>query len=137
MLRRGDRFLVIKRGKEAMLCGYWAPPSGRIEEGETPEEALVREIQEELGINATPIAKVWECLTDDGDFILEWWVAEVGPGELLLDPDEVADARWVTTQEFLELHPTFAGDRDFFINVLPDLDLPDRRYPTKRTGEAT
>ena len=137
VLRRGDRFLVIKRGPRAILSGYWAPPSGRVEEGETPEETLVREIQEELGISASPIAEVWECPTDDGDFILHWWTAEAGPGDLLLNPDEVADARWVTTEEFLELDPTFAGDRDFFIRVLPNLDLADNHHHKKATEEAT
>ena len=126
VLRRGDRFLVIKRGLEAILSGYWAPPSGRVEEGETHEQTLVREIEEELGVAATPIAKVWECATDDGTFVLHWWIAEVGDGELLLNANEVAEARWVTTREFLALHPTFSGDRDFFINVLPRLDLPVR-----------
>jgi 8-oxo-dGTP pyrophosphatase MutT (NUDIX family) len=121
LLQTGDRFLVIKRGPKAILSGYWAPPSGRIELGETHVEALVREVEEELGVKVTPIAKVWECPTDDDAFVLHWWSADVASGELRLDPDEVADARWVTTDEFLALEPTFAGDRHFFISVLPTL----------------
>jgi 8-oxo-dGTP diphosphatase len=122
VLRRGDRLLVIKRAPGVILPGYWTPPSGRIEPGETHELALVREVEEELGVKATPIAKVWECPTDDGEFLLHWWTADIDSHELLcLDSTEVADARWVTCDEFFELEPTFSGDRDFITHVLPTL----------------
>jgi 8-oxo-dGTP diphosphatase len=125
-LRRGGRLLVIKRAPGMILPGYWTPPSGRIEPGETQEQALVREVEEELGVKVTPIAKVWECPTDDGEFLLHWWTAEIDSDELRLDPAEVADARWVTCEEFLKLEPTFSGDRDFMTHVLPTLATPTR-----------
>jgi len=121
VLRRGDRLLLIKRAPGVILPGYWTPPSGRIEPGETHEQALIREVEEELGVKGTPIAKVWECPTDDGEFLLHWWTADIDSHELRLDPTEVADARWVTCEEFLELEPTFSGDRDFITHVLPTL----------------
>jgi 8-oxo-dGTP diphosphatase len=121
VFRRGDRLLVIKRASGVILPGYWTPPSGRIEPGETHEQALIREVEEELGVKATPIAKVWECPTDDGEFLLHWWTADIDSHALRLDPTEVADARWVTCEEFLELEPTFSGDRDFIAHVLPTL----------------
>ena len=77
-------------------------------------------------MKATPIAKVWECPTDDGEFLLHWWTADIDSDELRLDPAEVADARWVTCDEFLELEPTFSGDRDFVTYVLPTLATPTR-----------
>ena len=58
VLRSKDRLLVIKRAPGVILPGYWTPPSGRIEPGETHEQALIREVVEELGVKATPIAKV-------------------------------------------------------------------------------
>jgi NADH pyrophosphatase NudC (nudix superfamily) len=66
-------------------------------------------------------SKGWECPTDDGEFLLHWWTADIDSHELRLDPTEVADARWVTCEDFLELEPTFSGDRDFITNVLPTL----------------
>jgi 8-oxo-dGTP diphosphatase len=131
VLRREDRLLVIKRASGVILPGYWTPPSGRIEQGETHEQALIREVEEELGVKATPIAKVWECPTDDGEFLLHWWTADIDSHELCLDPTEVADARWVTCEEFLELEPTFFGDRDFITNVLPTL-APARSEPKEQ-----
>ena len=131
VFRRGVRPLVIKRAPGVILPGYWTPPSGRIEPGETHEQALIREVEEELGVKATPIAKVWECPTDDGEFLLHWWTADIDSHELRLDPTEVADARWVTSEEFLELEPTFCGDRDFITNVLPTL-APTRSEPEEQ-----
>ncbi|HEV3472037.1 MAG TPA: NUDIX domain-containing protein, partial [Actinomycetota bacterium] len=84
----------------------------------------VREVREEIGLDIEPLAKVWESPTDDGEWKLLWWTAEVSPGELRLDQQEVAEARWVTPEEFLHLEPTFEGDREFFERVLPTLDAP-------------
>ncbi|HEY0692386.1 MAG TPA: NUDIX domain-containing protein [Kribbella sp.] len=121
VLRRDDRVLVIQRGPQTRLPGYWAPLSGKLEPGETQEEALIREVHEEVGLAVTPLTKVWESVTGDGLFRLHWWTAETEPGEVIMDPGEVSDARWVTAKEFLTMEPTFAADREFFDRVLPHL----------------
>jgi 8-oxo-dGTP pyrophosphatase MutT (NUDIX family) len=95
--------------------------SGRIEPGESQEEAVVREVREEIGLRVQPVAKVWECHTDDGEFLLHWWTVEIAEGQLKLNPDEASAACWVGTADFLRLEPTFAGDREFFRRVLPGL----------------
>ncbi|KUJ58798.1 DNA mismatch repair protein MutT [Streptomyces sp. NRRL F-5122] len=121
VLRRGDRVLVVKRGPEARRSGYWAPLSGKLEPGETQEEALVREVREEVGLTVAPLAKVWESETDDGVFRLHWWTAAVGTDEVVADPGEVAEARWVTVEEYLAMDLIFDGDREFFERILPGL----------------
>lgn len=123
LLRKADRYLIILRAPKVSSGGYWAPLSGRLEPGETQAEALVREVKEEVGLAVTATAKVWECDTDDGRYVLHWWTADIDGAApaLELDPAEVSDAVWVTPEEFLALTPTFEGDRHFFGNVLPKL----------------
>lgn len=49
---RDDRVLLAQRPPGKALAGYWEFPGGKIEAGETPEAALVRELKEELDIDA-------------------------------------------------------------------------------------
>jgi 8-oxo-dGTP diphosphatase len=122
VLRRADRVLVIRRGPDSARSGYWAPLSGKLEPGETQEEALVREVHEEVGLTVSPLSKVWQSETDDGVFRLHWWTAtETGNGTIVPDPGEVSEVRWVTPAEFLTMTPLFDADREFFAQVLPGL----------------
>ncbi|EAX47152.1 NUDIX hydrolase [Thermosinus carboxydivorans Nor1] len=45
------KVLIAQRAENQKLAGKWEFPGGKIESGETPEECLIREINEELGIN--------------------------------------------------------------------------------------
>lgn len=52
-LKRGNQILVGQRPETHSLAGLWEFPGGKIESGESPEQALARELEEELGIDAT------------------------------------------------------------------------------------
>lgn len=47
---RNGRCLVARRGPDQDQAGHWEFPGGKVEPGETPQEALARELREELGI---------------------------------------------------------------------------------------
>ncbi|MFD8232086.1 NUDIX domain-containing protein [Streptomyces sp. NPDC059696] len=121
VVRRGERLLAIRRGPAVARPGYWQPVSGKVEPDESQEQAVVREVHEEVGLTVVPEAKVWESETDDRRFRLHWWTARADSGEVLPDPGEVAETRWVTPREFLALDPVFDGDRAFFERILPQL----------------
>ncbi len=57
LIDRDGRVLLAQRPAGKSMAGLWEFPGGKVETGETPEHALIRELEEELGINT------WEsCL---------------------------------------------------------------------------
>ena len=51
LINDADEILLSKRPKNKHLAGFWEFPGGKVETGEVPEIALIREIKEELDIN--------------------------------------------------------------------------------------
>lgn len=47
------RVLIAQRPEGKAMAGLWEFPGGKVDEGETPEAALIRELQEEIGIDVT------------------------------------------------------------------------------------
>lgn len=56
LLDAEGRVLLQQRAPERAMAGLWEFPGGKVEEGELPEAALVRELREELGISVVPEA---------------------------------------------------------------------------------
>jgi 8-oxo-dGTP diphosphatase len=65
---KGEFLLYLRDSKPGIpFPGYWDLIGGQVEDGETPEDALVREVKEELDINLKEYTfyKKYECLTGD------------------------------------------------------------------------
>lgn len=81
------------------LKGRWEFPGGKIEEGESPQEALMREIDEELETEISVGALIDTIEYDYPEFHLSmdcFW-AEVAEGELVLKEHEAA--KWLSREE--------------------------------------
>ena len=53
VVERGGRYLITRRLEGTHLAGLWEFPGGKMLPGEKPEDALTRELKEELGVEAT------------------------------------------------------------------------------------
>ena len=53
-----QKVLAVRRSEDMPLAGYWEFPGGKVEEGESPESCIVREIAEELGIRIRVLASL-------------------------------------------------------------------------------
>ncbi len=59
LIRPDGSFLLTSRPAGKVYAGYWEFPGGKLEAGETVEQALRRELQEEIGITIGPVV-VWK-----------------------------------------------------------------------------
>ncbi|MGW4345821.1 (deoxy)nucleoside triphosphate pyrophosphohydrolase [Streptomyces sp. NPDC004690] len=96
----GGRLLAARRSAPPELAGRWELPGGKVEPGERPEDALVRELREELGVDAEvaePVPGSWPLRPP---YELRVWTARLCPGsaapKALQDHDEL---RWLTPDE--------------------------------------
>ncbi len=58
VIKRNGKIFIQQRPHKGLMGGLWEFPGGKLEKGESPEEALVREIQEELGVKIAPDEKI-------------------------------------------------------------------------------
>jgi 8-oxo-dGTP pyrophosphatase MutT (NUDIX family) len=110
---RGERFLVIRRSQHVRAPGMYCFPGGGIEPGETEQQALVRELAEELAVAARPIRRLTESVTP-WRVHLAWWLAEIDAGsELVAQPNEVESFHWLTAAEIRKLPNLLASNVEF------------------------
>lgn len=55
VIRRQDKILITRRPEGSVYAGLWEFPGGKLEAGESPEQCLLRELSEELGVEAVVI----------------------------------------------------------------------------------
>ncbi|MAZ90213.1 MAG: pyrophosphohydrolase [Cellvibrionaceae bacterium] len=95
---RGE-ILIAKRDQNAHQGGLWEFPGGKLESGETVDVALVRELQEELGITATQLSPLIQIRHDysDKSVLLDVWRVTDFDGEA--HGKEGQPVRWVSPVE--------------------------------------
>lgn len=98
VIRKDDKIFATQRGYGEFKDG-WEFPGGKIEEGETPEQALVREIKEELDtdINVGELIDTIEYDYQNFHLSMDCFWCEILQGELELKEHE--SARWLSKEK--------------------------------------
>lgn len=100
----GERVLLVRRGNPP-LKGEWSLPGGALEVGETLENGIIREVQEETGLLVKPVSivEVFDRIHREEDrvryhYVLVDYLCRVESGVLCCATD-ADDARWVHRSE--------------------------------------
>ena len=109
VVMRAGRVLLTRRAEGQHLAGMWEFPGGKLEAGESPEEALVRECREECGIEVevNDILEVTHHKYPEKDVLLLFYRCRLRAGEVR--HLQVADHAWVTPPE-LDRYPLPPAD---------------------------
>ena len=113
---QNNNILLIERHKQGKH--YFSIPGGRIEPGETPEMALVREIHEETTLEIAPLREVFTLIGGDPEHHIFLCEYVSGTPKLHKDSNELAETKkgissyepkWIPLEDLpgLELAPSF------------------------------
>lgn len=102
IIRQDGKILICQRGEGGNCAFLWEFPGGKLEAGESEEECLIRECEEELGVHIT-IQGIFAETTfqyPDRRIAFTFFNANISSGELT--PTVHKQVRWVTPKELSE-----------------------------------
>jgi 8-oxo-dGTP diphosphatase len=114
VIRDGDRFLICQRPAPKRHGGLWEFPGGKCEASETDEQAITRELAEELGVEVSAVGDALFAACDpDSPFVIAFLHVEIRGEPLCIEHAALA---WASLHEMTayELAPSDAR----FVNFL-------------------
>lgn len=110
VIERNGKLLVCQRPAHKRHGGLWEFPGGKCEPGESDEQAIQRELLEELAVSTTIVGSELLSVTDDGgEFVIVFMEVEIEGIPKSLEHDALA---WAAPAELL-LMPLAPSDRRF------------------------
>jgi len=110
------RYLLIKRADKEKIehCGNWECPGGKLEEGESFEEAAIREAKEEVNLDIE-IIKTVKKLDKDGETIAVVFLGKSSTTEVTIS-EEHSEHGWFSHEELKSLESI--THKDFFFELI-------------------
>jgi 8-oxo-dGTP diphosphatase len=132
LCERGGRFLFLQRKDvDVRWDKKWEFPGGKIDAGESPDDAIVREVLEETGLRVLRKQHVlthvhdWKKPDEILRVTLQCYYCEMDDGEVVREEDKTHMYTWATSDESLNLDSLEANTdilTKFFNEILPNLD---------------
>ena len=99
-----NKILFVQRAfTKKTLPGAWAFPSGKVEEGEDVNEAIVREGLEELGVILNPIKSLVTKELEEFSALLDFVLCDIKEGvPFIKEPDEIEKIEWMALDDFFK-----------------------------------
>ena len=117
VIERSGALLVIRRSQAVVAPGAYCFPGGGIEPGESEEQALVRELIEELQVEVRPLRRLWSSVTP-WNVELAWSRTELPAGAIPQpSPAEVESIHWHTPAEIARLPGLLESNRQFLAAI--------------------
>ncbi len=123
IINNGQVLIIKNAAMRDKNKAYWGFPKGHINPGEKSEEAAIREIKEETGVEVEIVKKLGESryvFTKDGEKIFKlvvYFVMNYKSGELKPQQDEVLEVKWVELEEALKIL-SFKKDKEMLQKAL-------------------
>ena len=102
VLKKDGKYLLIQE-KQPKAYMLWNFPAGKVDAGESFEQAAVRETKEESGYEVELIKKIGIFQTLPTDAVKHAFEAKIIGGELHFPEDEIMDAKWLTFEEIKQM----------------------------------
>lgn len=101
-IERDGRYLITQRRPEATLPLLWEFPGGKVEPGETHEQALARELREEMDVVVEVGDEVLAVVREYDRYVIDFHVYSVFLKSEDIKPIQVHAYRWVTVAELAD-----------------------------------
>jgi 8-oxo-dGTP diphosphatase len=125
---RNGRLLLLRRHSQDLGGGQWGTAGGRLEPGETPKAAMIREVREETGLDAASATRLGSHIIKmphGGVHMTSFSLLIPSSASIVLQKEEHEDFRWFSVKRLLEEDNILWGIpsilRDF--DIFPNFDI--------------
>lgn len=129
-IKRNEKILLLRRSeKVGSYRGKWATVSGYVEKNEMPEETALKEIREEIGVEAKLIrkGKIIHVKDKEGNWFVHPFLFEIKSGNIKIDWEHT-EYRWIRPEE-IENYDTVPMLKEALKNVLEYYGKRFQRFP--------
>ena len=118
-IKKDDRILILKRSRNVKTYkGKWATVSGYVEKNEKPEQTALKEIREEIGVEAELIrkGKIVHVKDNEGEWFVHPFLFKIKSGNIKIDWEHT-EYRWIKLEE-IKKYDTVPMLKESLENVL-------------------